>query len=543
MDRFRLRTQLLLVSLSLTLGFVLFGAWTWATIERAKVGGPAYDRIVLYKDLVADILPPPNYIIESYLTVIQLADPDRAVEHDALFGKLAQLRKDYDARHQFWTAQTLPDALKHSFLDDAHQAAKRFYEVAERDFAPAVREGKTTEMRRAISTLEKHYAEHRKAIDTVVGLATQEQAAVEAKARGALERDLLLLLAVFVLSGALAAATSMVFGRRLQAGIRLALERLGELARGNLASAGRTSERADEIGDILAGIERTAEALRLTVTEIRESAFSVSAAAGQLSSSVASVAADAAHTSDSVTSAAGTLEQMSAGVHDMAGLALASKTRATAAGEQCREGSRKVEGTSAIVEQLAADVGATAGSINSLGERSREISGIVGTIREIADQTNLLALNAAIEAARAGEQGRGFAVVADEVRKLAERTTQSTDQIARMITQIQDAIAQSVKGMGEGSARARACLDAVHDARRTMDAIVGDADALAADIQQIAEQLEAQRRGSEEIVQSITTIAQTSETTTRSTEEVSATASQLAGTSGRLREAIDRFML
>jgi methyl-accepting chemotaxis protein len=543
MDRFRLRTQLLLVSLSLAFGFLLFGAWTWATIDRAKVGGPGYDRIVLYKDLIADILPPPNYIIESYLTVLQLADPDRAVEHDALFAKLAQLRKDYDARHQFWTAQALPDALKRSFLDDAHQAAKRFYEVADKEFAPAVREGKVAETRRAMSALEKHYAEHRKAIDTVVGLATQEQAAVEAKTRGELDRDLLLLLAVFVLSGALATVTNMVFGRGLQAGIRLALDRLGELARGNLASSGRRNERADEIGDLLAGIEQTAEALRGTVTEIRESAFSVSAAASQLSSTVTSVAADTANTSESVASAAGTLEEMSAGVHDMAGLASASKGRATAAGLHCREGSRKVSGTSAIVEQLAADVDTTAGSINSLGERSREISGIVGTIREIADQTNLLALNAAIEAARAGEQGRGFAVVADEVRKLAERTAQSTDQIARMITQIQEAIAQSVKGMGEGSARARACLDAVRDARQTMDAIVGDADALATDIQQIAEQLEAQRQGSDEIVQSITTIAQTSETTTRATEEVSATANQLATTSGRLREAIDRFRL
>lgn len=97
MSRFRLRIQLLLISLSLAIGFLAFGAWTWRTLDQSKVGGTSYARIVLYKDLVADILPPPNYIIESYLTVLQLADPERTAQHDALAGKLAALRAEYDA--------------------------------------------------------------------------------------------------------------------------------------------------------------------------------------------------------------------------------------------------------------------------------------------------------------------------------------------------------------------------------------------------------------------------------------------------------------
>jgi methyl-accepting chemotaxis protein len=541
MDRFLLKTQLMFVFLSLAVGFLLFGGWTMSTIERGKVGGPGYDRIVLYKDLIADILPPPNYIIESYLTALLLADPDRAVEHDALIVRLGQLRKDYDARHSFWKGQALPEGIRRSFVDDAHAAAKRFYDTADSEFLPAVRGNKVAETRSALVKLESHYAEHRKAIDVAVELATREQAAEDAATRGRLQRDLWLLLAVFLASATIAATANVLFGRRLLAGIVEARSRLAEIAGGRLDLAPSDSRRADEVGDLLRDLDRTAANLRATVAEISESAVSVSAAAEELSATIGHVADGAKAQSDSVASVAGTLEQMSSGIHEMAERSANSRQRAEAAGSHCVQGSREIAGTSESVGKLAADVESTAGSINTLGERSREISGIVGVIREIADQTNLLALNAAIEAARAGEQGRGFAVVADEVRKLAERTAQSTEQITRMIVQIQDGITASVRGMGEGSLRARACMVTVGEARATMDAIVADTDALVADIRQVADQLEAQRQGSNEIVSAITAIADTSEATTHAAQEVRSTADNLARTASRLRAAVHRF--
>ena len=146
------------------------------------------------------ILPPPNYIIESYLTALQIVDPDRVDERAALIGKLQQLRQDYEGRHRFWSGQQLPEGIKTRFLNDAHAPAMRFFEIADKEFVPAVQSGDATTARTSLNKLATHYAEHRKAIDDVVSLSTREQTEVETGTAATTQSDLRVLLLVFVLS-------------------------------------------------------------------------------------------------------------------------------------------------------------------------------------------------------------------------------------------------------------------------------------------------------------------------------------------------------
>ncbi|MEF8746288.1 MAG: methyl-accepting chemotaxis protein [Candidatus Accumulibacter propinquus] len=538
MTRFSLRTQVLLVAISLAGGFLLFGAWTSHTISETKVGGPNYQRIVLYKDLVADILPPPNYIIESYLTTLQLSDPDRRTERETLLARLGQLRTDYDTRHKFWLEQQLPESIKTRFLNDAHKASIRFFEIVDQQFLPAVNAGDESAVRTSLKQLEVQYAEHRKAIDDVVSLSTREQEEVEALTAAGLRDDLWVLLAVFLFSGGVAAAGNYLFSRSLLKGIGEAKRRLGDLASGDLAPQTSVSRRADEIGELLRSIDATGEKLAQTVRQIRAAAETLSASAMRLSQTIAGVA-DGTHRQNSAVSAmVTTVEQMSSGISVMAAQADAAKSKVQQAGTRCDQGSTEISTTATVVERLATDVQETADSMRRLGEHSREISGIVGVIREIADQTNLLALNAAIEAARAGEQGRGFAVVADEVRKLAERTAQSTDRIAAMITQIQSGVEGAAKGMSEGSDRARISIDTVRSARTTMDDIAAETRLLVSDMQAIAQGLDVQRQGSGDIALAVERMASGAEENSTAALQVSATANELANTARQLREAV-----
>ncbi|MBL8406607.1 MAG: hypothetical protein JNJ81_02205, partial [Candidatus Accumulibacter sp.] len=262
-----------------------------------------------------------------------------------------------------------------------------------------------------------------------------------------------------------------------------------------------------------------------------------------LSSTIATVADSARVQSASVSAMVSTVEQMSSGISVMAAQSDAAKIKVQQAGERCDQGSAEITSTTRVVEHLASDVQGTADSMLSLGEHSREISSIVGVIREIADQTNLLALNAAIEAARAGEQGRGFAVVADEVRKLAERTAQSTDRITAMITQVQSGIESAIDAMGAGSEKARESIHAVQATKATMDAIAAETGMLVSHIQQIAQGLGAQSQSSGEIAAAVASIATGSQENSSAAAQVSTTATDLATTAHRLRAAAEFFRI
>ena len=541
MTRFSLRTQLMLLSLVLTTGFLTFGAWTWHTVNQTKVGGVNYERIVLYKDLVADILPPPNYIIEAYLTILQLADPDRDKERDSLLGKLQQLKNDYHTRHRFWGEQELPANIRQRFLRDAHEPAMRFFDTADKEFVPAIRANDLASAHATLKKLEEQYTAHRKAIDDVVSLSGQEQSEVEKHTEAATQRDLGVLLLVFLLSGAFAGAATYLFDKSLLAGIMEVKSRLADIAGGKLDTVRNPITRADEIGDLLRSVEATCTNLRKTVEEIHAAAKAVALDADSLSSASATVAGSTQIQSGSISGMVATVEQMSHRVSLMAGQSIAAKAMVQQAGTRCDQGSTEISRTSAVVEQLAKDVQATAVSMQSLAGHSREISGIVGVIREIADQTNLLALNAAIEAARAGEHGRGFAVVADEVRKLAERTAQSTDRISTMIAQIQAGIEDAVHGMSSGSDEARTSIHAVQAARATMDAIAAETRTLVGNIQEIAEGLGAQRTDSDEITGTVGGIARGAAENSSAAAHVSETAGHLAATASQLRRSVDFF--
>ena len=264
----------------------------------------------------------------------------------------------------------------------------------------------------------------------------------------------------------------------------------------------------DTIGEIITSFNAMSGNLRNLISETGQLSHSVSRDSRDIHLFFDGVAGQLTEQSRQVDDIRSTIGELADTVGDIASHASDTATRGRAAAEQASAGNRIVQATIGGMEQISNRVAEAAEAVESLRSRSQQIDAIVRTIHDIADQTNLLALNAAIEAARAGEQGRGFAVVADEVRKLAERTTTATGEISTMIGDIHHMIDQTVTTIGEGAQTAAAGVTKAREAGSALGEIVSGSAEVTRLIDEIAQATDRQQGSVHQVGESITRIAE-----------------------------------
>ncbi len=299
----------------------------------------------------------------------------------------------------------------------------------------------------------------------------------------------------------------------------------------------------DAVGDLMGKINGMISDLEVLIGEVKhagselsEAAYSVSSAAEEMSVGARDQAQQTSEVAAAVEEMSITISQSSQHAGQANSLAENASTLALKGGEVFRE-------TRAGMERIADIVKASTADVTDLGDSSREIGEIVRVIGDIADQTNLLALNAAIEAARAGEQGRGFAVVADEVRKLAERTSTATKEIGTMIQRIQQNTSQVVESMTRGNREVEHGLELADNASHSIEAIIEGIEKVVDVINQIAATSEEQSTTSSQISHNVDTISTVADEVSRSTGDLAHTAEQMSGHVLTLEQRIARFRI
>ena len=322
--------------------------------------------------------------------------------------------------------------------------------------------------------------------------------------------------------------------------VRRLREGSGRLAAGDLTARIELDTR-DELRQVAASFNEMAAAMRGLIGSIRDNSDHVADSARSLVTASGQIHVATQCQSDAASSMAAAVEQMTVGIEHIARNAGEADSLAHRSGELSRQGGEIVAAVVEEIRQIAASVSESAHTVAELGERSGQISAIVQVIGDIAAQTNLLALNAAIEAARAGEQGRGFAVVADEVRKLAERTAQSTREIGEMVAAIQRGTSGAVQGMeqgvtrvNEGVVRAQRAGEAMHGIREAANQVQGT-------VAEISHALREQSAASAEIAQKVSMIAQMAEENGSAVGSNHQTASRLSDLAGTLLDNVSRF--
>ncbi|HVN96804.1 MAG TPA: methyl-accepting chemotaxis protein [Syntrophorhabdaceae bacterium] len=301
--------------------------------------------------------------------------------------------------------------------------------------------------------------------------------------------------------------------------------------------------RKDELGKDMVEIKGLIERWRQIIGNVKSVAANISSAGNQLSASAEQMSKGSLLQMERTSQVATSSEEMSQTILD---IARNTGNIAESASETAKvaKGGQEIVGNSVReVREIAETVDETSTFIKTLGDRSNQIGEIVNVINDIADQTNLLALNAAIEAARAGEQGRGFAVVADEVRKLAERTANATSEIGTMIKAIQDGVKNAIVAMENATRKAEAGVQLSIEGGNSLNDIVERVNELLAMSQQIASATEQMSATSEEINRDIEQIASVSRETSASSGQTSEAATELAKLSIALEQAVSGFKL
>jgi len=235
---------------TLVISFSLFGFATFKAMNTVNVNGPIYQRIVQGKDIIADVLPPPEYIIESYLVALQLSQATDPTEISALVTRFQTLKTEYDSRHRYWLDQSLDQELHVSLLEQSYLAAQSFYNEANQQFLPSIQAGDRDGSQASLLKMRQVYEEHRVAINEVVSLATARNIEDESQARSTIHEYKVVLIGIFVFSVAIAVVLTLLIGRSILHSLKTVQQVAGAIANGDLSSSIDIHQQ-DEIGDLL----------------------------------------------------------------------------------------------------------------------------------------------------------------------------------------------------------------------------------------------------------------------------------------------------
>jgi len=539
-----MKVRTLLVSLLAVLLAVMAIAMLAAHLALDSTLRTAH-RQGLVKDLVADILPPPMYVIEAQMTAMDLLHGPRS-RQQANLKRLQQLQKDFGDRAAYWIAdRDLDSAAKTSLLGKHRETAERFFKELEGEFVPALNAGDSSRAERSLTTLRALYDAHCAEVDKTVklgnALAEQQQKDMQ-QIRG---RSLIAGLVVLVVLGVLGSGCFYVVSKTI-------LRRLGgepaevaavarRMAQGDLRmDSALTSSSKDSMAGAIAQMQ--SELARL-IGETTAEVTQADQAAHRLSAAASSLTMSMAEQSEAGMSVSSAVEQLSSSVDAIADDARSVMTAAEDSSARAEAGAVIVASTTADIERIVQLTRTTAESVRGLAQRVADSEKLTTTIKDIAGQTNLLALNAALEAAHAGEAGRGFAAVSDEVRKLAEKVDGATREIFSLTERVIADSASLEASIQQMTSVTDSSQAGARRAEEVIRKIQTDAQLTAKMIADVSAALAEQRSAVQSIATSLDNVTHGVESTNSAAGDMSVLATQVKELAAALTASAQRFKL
>ncbi|MDD2829996.1 MAG: methyl-accepting chemotaxis protein [Sulfuricurvum sp.] len=454
----------LMMTAGLTLLVLLIVSFlSYSTTESVRIKGAAYNQIADSKDLIADILPPPEYIIEARLASLELVEDSK--KFDSNVKRISSLEKDFKDRQEYWEKSGLDSKLKSMITSEAKTTAEHYFALVNDKLIPLVKEGRIDEARAfAHGDLEKAFEKHFETINPIVKEATEQAKANETAADGLVSSGHVKM--AFAAIGGFIVAFLLFFltTRRITSRLSEFKNVADALSSGDADLSRRINfEGHDEIVEVANSfnrfLDKVADIARDAQRDAQSSHVANEKAKKSLVHSEMMINLSGHMTGGAVSGAKDLQESAQHAVASLGNVNILNESTA----EVVAEVKESTGGIIDSINHISEMINENRDNAQQLQKSIGDISQVIALIKDISDQTNLLALNAAIEAARAGEHGRGFAVVADEVRKLAERTQKATSEVEMSINMLK----QSAGSMVESSETTEEYAD---DSTRKLDA-------------------------------------------------------------------------
>ncbi|WLG77299.1 methyl-accepting chemotaxis protein [Pseudomonas sp. FP1911] len=465
-------------------------------------------------------------------------EPAALQEAETRIGVLADKVKTAQAKYA-----TLPAGPEEAALYKTFGVTLDNYLKAQAEMVALSKQGKVDEMRALINSRIKDGTDQMgEQLNKLIAINAADAKQADEDAGQSYEGAITGVVAVSVVAALLTVLLAWLLTRSIVTPLRKAVEVAETIAAGNLSKT-IEDDGKDEPARLLSALSTMQASLRQTIQHIAGSATQLASAAEELSAVTEEASRGLQQQNNEIDQAATAVNEMTAAVEEVARNAVSTSEASGQSNQAAREGRDRVMETVGAIQTMTQDVQNTSAMIEGLAAQGRDIGKVLDVIRAIAEQTNLLALNAAIEAARAGEAGRGFAVVADEVRALAHRTAQSTQEIEKMVAGIQNGTGEAVQSMQQSNQRSQTTLEMARAAGASLEQITASISLINERNLVIASASEEQAQVSREVNRNLVNIRDLATQSAAGANQTSAASHELSRLAVDLNGMVARFVV
>jgi methyl-accepting chemotaxis protein WspA len=512
-------------------------------LHRYRVEGPVHQELQLIRQLQTEMEPSvlalarPELIVEGLLAHI---DPETL--NDRL-KELGEMERVYRERYQYWKKAITDPAINKAVTEDCYQPADEYFRAVKDELVPLLKANQTEKAEELfVKRISPLYAAHQQAYDKAIGLIRDSAADMKKSAGDAAYFGFRVMLVLSAVSVTLVALIGWVTTRSITQSTGKLLDRVCAMAGGAADLTARVEiDTNDELARLAAGINAMIGKIQTVVQRVREGSVQLLSTSSQIAATAKQQEGTVHGLSSSTTEIAAAVREISATSEALAETMTEVNNRANQASNLATAGREGLGGIETTMKQLMESTGSISGKLGIIREKSENINEVVTTITKVADQTNLLSINAAIEAEKAGEYGRGFLVVAREIRRLADQTAVATLDIENMVRLMQDAVSAGVMQMDKFAGEFRLGMQRVAEINCQTGRIIEEVEGLVRRFQSVNEGMQSQSIAAKQINEAMVPVAQGTKETQVSLEEFIKATAYLRQSVDLLNQEIAQF--